>query len=418
MTEPAGQPVAARAPPRRAPLTPTLAFIFLNSLGTGAVTSGVFFLARQEYGFDATGNLLLSLTMGVIYIGGALGVGPAAKAAARRFKWLSSRGVMVGLMLMLAASCGIPSLAKASGISDSWPIWMLICIYGPLTGALWPLAESFVSGGRRGPDLRRATGRFNITWSLAVVASFWLMAPLIESQPLTVLLGLGAMHIVSLAFLIPMGAEPGKHLDDGSERTPPIYHDLLRSARYLLVTSYVLLAALNPLLPITLARSELAVAWHTPLTSAWMASRLVMFFLMERTSGWHGKRWVVPTGAALLGVGFGGSLLLPDLVGGSAGLVVLAATLAGFGCGAGLVYAAAIYYAMAVGDAAVEAGGTHEALIGAGYASGPLLMLGGLFAARTAGAEPWTGQLGVIVVSLVLLTLASAVAFRGGRMPR
>lgn len=418
MPGPARKTSNETAGPQNAPLAPTLAFIFLNSLGTGAVTSGIFFLARQEYGFDATRNLLLSLTMGVIYIGGALGVGPAAKAAARRFAWLSSRGVMVLLMLALAASCGIPSLAKALSIEGAWPVWVLICIYGPLTGALWPLAESFVSGGRRGPDLRRATGRFNITWSLAVVASFWLMAPLIEKQPLTVLLGLGAVHIVCAVFLIPMGAEPGKHLDDGSERHPPVYRDLLRSARYLLATSYLLLAALNPLLPITLDRTELPIGWHTPLTSAWMTSRVVLFFVMERTSGWHGKRWVVPVGAALLGSGFGGALLLPQLIGGTAGLVVLAASLACFGCGAGLVYAAAIYYAMAVGDAAVEAGGTHEALIGLGYASGPLLMLAGLLAARGAGAEPWVGRLGVILVSLVLLTLASKAAFGRPRTPR
>ena len=41
------------------------------------------------------------------------------------------------------------------------------------------------------------------------------------------------------------------------------------------------------------------------------------------------------------------------------------------GAGLGIVYYAALYYAMAVGRAEVDAGGTHEALIGAGYTVGP-----------------------------------------------
>ncbi len=49
----------------------------------------------------------------------------------------------------------------------------------------------------------------------------------------------------------------------------------------------------------------------------------------------------------------------------------------GMGVGLGVIYNAALYYAMSTGGAAVEAGGTHEALIGAGYAVGPLIGLAG-----------------------------------------
>ena len=37
------------------------------------------------------------------------------------------------------------------------------------------------------------------------------------------------------------------------------------------------------------------------------------------------------------------------------------------------------YYGMAVGNAEVESGGKHEAVIGLGYLGGPLLALVGLF---------------------------------------
>ena len=57
-------------------------------------------------------------------------------------------------------------------------------------------------------------------------------------------------------------------------------------------------------------------------------------------------------------------------------LPVLAAGLVVFGVGMGLTYYAALYYSLAVGHAAVDAGGTFEALIGFGYFAGPLLGLG------------------------------------------
>jgi MFS family permease len=43
-----------------------------------------------------------------------------------------------------------------------------------------------------------------------------------------------------------------------------------------------------------------------------------------------------------------------------------------FGLGMAAIYCGAIYYAMEVGSAEVEAGGAHEALIGVGYTAGPL----------------------------------------------
>jgi hypothetical protein len=52
--------------------------------------------------------------------------------------------------------------------------------------------------------------------------------------------------------------------------------------------------------------------------------------------------------------------------------------LASLGAGQGVIYYSAIYYGLALGGAKVEAGGTHEALVGAGYFVGPLLGLASL----------------------------------------
>ena len=67
---------------------------------------------------------------------------------------------------------------------------------------------------------------------------------------------------------------------------------------------------------------------------------------------------------------------------------ILGASLALFGAGHGVVYYAAIYYAMSVGHAAVDASGTHEGLIGVGYALGPAVGLAGITIGGAAWA-PW-----------------------------
>jgi hypothetical protein len=74
--------------------------------------------------------------------------------------------------------------------------------------------------------------------------------------------------------------------------------------------------------------------------------------------------------AAALAVGLATVMLAPSVVILAVGLII-------FGVGMGLTYYAALYYSLAVGHAAVEAGGTFEALIGFGYFAGPLLGLGG-----------------------------------------
>ncbi|MEM9065697.1 MAG: hypothetical protein AAGB51_09445 [Planctomycetota bacterium] len=394
-----------------APLWSVLAFVFLNSLGTGPVTNGIFFLAREAYGFSEGMSFALGIALGVTFSSGAIAVGPALRALAHRLAWLTSRGVLATLMVMLGLVNAVPWFADYVGLGGPWTIWTLTMVYGALTGALWPITEAYLSGGRNGPLLRVATGRFNVVWSIAVVLSFWLMAPLVEDDPLGVLLALSGVHLVCIGLLAWHPREPAAHVEEIHEPHPKVYVSLLRSARFLHTSSYILLAALNPLLAIVLDRSGLKVEWQTPLASTWMASRVIAFVVMERTKGWHGKRWVVPAGASLLGLGFTGCLVVPNLLSGTSQLVVLGISLALFGAGLGLVYSAAIYYAMSVGNAEVDAGGKHEALVGVGYTTGPMLMLIGLWLTGATGTS-WAGEALVISACLLLLCWASAMAFK------
>jgi hypothetical protein len=77
----------------------------------------------------------------------------------------------------------------------------------------------------------------------------------------------------------------------------------------------------------------------------------------------------------------------------------------------GMVYFSALYYAMSVGHAQVDAGGTHEALIGSGYTIGPLAVLGGLALGGAAEQAGWPiGKDGGIVVVTLAIVVAGCMS--------
>jgi len=69
-----------------------------------------------------------------------------------------------------------------------------------------------------------------------------------------------------------------------------------------------------------------------------------------------------------------------------------------------MIYTAALYYAMEVGHEEVASGGTHEALIGCGYLSGPLT---GLVVALMVGAG-WIGEEAFEATKLSVVCVAGA----------
>ncbi|MEO0483650.1 MAG: hypothetical protein AAF138_08485 [Planctomycetota bacterium] len=352
------------------------AFTFLGSLGTGLVTNGVYFLAKSALGYAETANYLLALVFGVAYIAGAVTVGPALRSVARRSDRVTSRLVLALLLILLAGVCAVPIAAqRITGAPQAWTLWLLAAVYAPLTGALWPIVEAYLSGGRRGRELRHAVGGFNIVWAGAVAASLWLAAPLVEPQPLLVLALLGLLHVLSLALLPALGREPGRHLSDEPHEVNPIDRSLLRVFRILLPASYLVSSTLQPFLPSGLAKLGVSVTWAAPAAATWMSSRLIVFAVMQRWHGWRHAPALPTIGALMLLAGFGLAVVAPSL-GGTlpqpVPLTLMLAGLAAFGAGMAVIYCAALYYAMEVGAAEVDAGGAHEALIGVGYAAGPL----------------------------------------------
>lgn len=387
---PSPDPSRATGP---APLAALIVVTALNSFGTGMVQNGVYFITRQAYGWDRTQNYQLAVALGATYIAGAFAAGPLVHRL-RRAAGLSTRAVLAWIVGIMSVLCTLPAIAAAAGWQGAWPVWALIIIYSPLSGVLWPLVESFVSGARSGDGLRKTIGLWNVVWSAAVFLSYWAMAPLIEPVPLLALAGLGGLQLVSVAFILAFTPEPGAHDEDQHEPHPPVYRDLLTAFRLLLPTSYFVLSALGPYLPDALARLGVEGQWATIVASVWLGARVVTFLVLGRSQGWHGRWSPAVVGGGLLLAGFALCVLAPRWSGwlgletepgriDLAGLGTLIAGLAAFGAGMATIYTAALYYAMEVGKAEVAAGGTHETLIGVGYTAGPALGLGASLAVHS-----------------------------------
>jgi MFS family permease len=394
-----------------APLWAVLVFTFINSFATGITFNGLAFITETSYGYSKVSNSLIYLGIGITYILGAVVTGPLLRRARAALPWLTARRVLGVLMVKavlfscipLAAWYMLPAEARAG---SAWAIWVFALLYSGLCGALWPIVESFLSGGRSGQRLRSAMSSWNICWSSALILSLVSLGPLKGPDIILALALGGCLHAISLLILVRFPAEPALHSEDHAASVPPSYRRLLAVHRILLPTTYVVIYAMAPLLPGLMRRLleqvDLHASWAAPVASIWLGARVITFFVLGRWQGWHG-RWVTATyGTACLIGGFAAAALAPEVLSGWAALVVGLLGLFAIGVGAASIYCGALYYVLEVGSAQVEAGGSHEALIGVGYTIGPLCVLLPSLLVETAVIAPGA-EYPLIVVGVSLL---------------
>jgi hypothetical protein len=402
----------------RSPLWAIYAFSFLNSIGTGVVTNGIVFLTKQGYQFSDAKNYLLAVVLGVTYIAGALLAQPGVEWARAKWGW-TSRGILAGMMIVMGCLCALPWVAhraEGGGVRSEAPIWIMIVLYSPLTGVLWPMVESYVSGGRSGSDLRATVSRWNVVWSSALVFAYVAISPFVKNHAALAVLVLGCVHLISAVVLIGVAPEPAEHREEEHEPHPPVFEKLLVTFRLLLPMSYVVSSTLGPYLPSAEQRLGVSADWQTILAASWLAPRVVMFEVLARWQGWHGRWFPAIVGPVLLLAGFGVAILSGSGAAGQYGVAALAAGLGLFGVGMAVIYSGALYYALEVGKAEVQAGGKHEALIGAGYTAGPLI---GLSANLAVGAG-WMaeGRFEPVVLGVVAVVAAGFAAVAARRVIR
>lgn len=342
----------------RASLPAVLTVTFLGSIGSGTFWAGLFFVSAQVYRFGPVANLTLAAAMGGVYAAAARGAGRLAHARA-------PRQVLSAALAIWTLTALLPLLLPGSVAA----LWVAALIGSAASATTFPVVESYLTAGRHGAEMRSAIGQFNLTWTPATALPLVLL-PLLASRPAASFAVASAATAAAWVAMWRLPAHPAPHgAAESAHAIGPAYRRLLAVASWLLPVSYVVSSALAPILPHRLA--AVGVGERASLIATlWMATRFAALLAMWRSSFWHGRWTTLAAGAAALGAGLVlvlGSSTLPPLL---AGLLL-------YGAGMGTIYYASLYYTMAVGQAAVDAGGTFEALIGVGYLIGPLLGLAG-----------------------------------------
>jgi predicted MFS family arabinose efflux permease len=379
---------------------------FLESIGTGILQRGIYFYTHERLGFGQLANLLVALAYGAVYVGGAL------KSHAAATKW-GERNMMTATLVALF----VVHVALALSPSPA-----LLCagfvLSAGLRGLGWPLFESYVSAGRTPSEILTAVGGYNVSWACAMPIAVGITGPLISSDwPFLIFALPAAINLVAFALVLRLPAHP-KHLDHAHPERPAEDElarigKLLGSARWSMLAGYGLLFLLAPLMPAIFQRLRLDVAMATPAAALFDVVRVTSFVVLGRTGGvWRGRATPLAVTAILLPVGF-----LMVLFG--SGLATVLAGEVIFGAASGFAYTAALSYAMVVENASVDAGGTHEGLIGLGLGLGPLAGIAGYLLAGqrfvVMGGEIGSLQ-GTLVAVSPLLMACVAGALRP--MPR
>jgi hypothetical protein len=388
-------------PPARARLVHVLLVTALASVSGGAFWAGIFFVTAEHYRFSAARNLLLGAAMGLIYAVAARGTG----ALSRR---LRSRVSPRGLLAVALAIWGLASVGPLAARQSEAVLWASALVGAATSGMTWPLVESFLAAGRHGAGMRSAIGWFNVTWAPAVAVPLFLLPVFARQDVLWTIAVSAVTNVGALIALCWLPPQPAPHAAEAAAASVgPEYGALLATASWLLPLSYLMSSILSPVLPHRLAELGGTVP-ESVVAATWMMARFSALFLMWRLRFWHGRWGTLAAGAAALAAGLALVLVAPTLPGVVAGLAL-------FGGGMGITYYAALYYSLAVGNAAVDAGGTFEALIGLGYVVGPLI---GLCAQAIAGARAPSATVALTWVATAVVALPALRPYLQARRRR
>lgn len=369
----------------------------------GALSSAVFFVTAQCYGWSPERNLVLAIVMGGVYALVARSTGSLLRVVER---------VVAPRTALQCALCGwgLTSLAPFAFPDSEIALWVA-ALGGAVTSAItWPVVQSFLSAGRRGRALRSSIGWFNVTWTPATAVP-QLAMPLFVALDLRITFTFAAFAAFAAAVVVfTFPVHPvSDTIDDAGSEIGADYGGLARSSGWLLPLGYLMSFTLVPILPHRLEEVGVAATWVGAVGATWMVVRFAVLAVMWRVSFWHGRWGTLLVAAAFLTCG---SALV--LMGGSAPTVV--AGLAVFGAGMALTYYASLYYRMAVGRGAIDAGGNFESLVGLGSFAGPVLGFAGHLTGGAAHGEAVT--LALVGASAVAASLLAVRPYRAALLAR
>lgn len=377
-----------------------LVLTFIESLATILIERGSYFFCHKHLNFSDAENLSLALAFGAAYAFGAL----TSHRVTSRF------GEKRILTIVIAAQ--IPVHVCMGLVPTPAVLFIGMALVGLLNGQKWPVVESYVTAGHTPLRTARILGYFNISWALAVPAALVMAGPLIEWQSWGLFGLAGALNVITLALVVLLPRRPVHLAHDHPERPRPEQArrlaGLMNSARFLMLASYSSMWILAALMPRIFADLGCSIGQATTYSSTLDITRLMAFAILGVWTGWHGRAYPLVFAMPILAGGFSMVIFGTSLP------IVLAGELM-FGAGVGIIYFAALYYAIVVKNASVEAGGGHEGLIGSGFALGPLAGLLGVALESSIGSPVGGILLGAAPIFCICFFLAGRSLHRLGR---
>jgi len=368
-----------------------LLITFVESFATTLIERGLYFYSQNVLAFSNAENLWLALGFGAPYAIGALVSHPLSRRIPEKHLLaFSIVGQLAGHLVLFA-----------------WPGGHVLVpvntMLGLLNGLKWPFIESYVNAGQTPSEAARSVGRFNVSWITAVFIGLVVAGPIIDLWPRGNFGLAAALNVITLWLMRPVDRRAIHLPADHPERPTPVALERLRalllSSRWTMFMSYALMWILVAILPDIFAKLLVPVTVSPAMSGLLDIIRGVTFVGLQFYTGWHNRR--LPLALAMIGIPLGFFL---TIFGSSLAAVLVGEVL--FGAAAGMAYYAALYYAMVVKNAAVDAGGAHEGLIGSGFAVGPLMGLLGVALAPSLGSR--LGGMLVGVGPLVVVCVAGA----------
>ncbi len=372
--------------------------VMLASTSATWATIGAPFIARHDFSFSITQNLLVGCAQGLVYIAGASASTWVGKAVGRKQALLTTHLILTALLLVMRSDL------------PAWAFVALLLTYTFTVATTWPLTASWHCEGATGPALARRVQIYNLCWATTGAVAIAVQGSVGGTRRLLLLaatLHLIAFCLVALRKRTPVSAaarNPSaeataeEHLDQHRLRTGLIL------ARTGLPASYMVIYALAPLLDGNATMQSLGPQLQTFVASLFMGVRALAFLLLGHVTFWHRKPGVLIIGLALMGVCFLALTVPLHLTSRptEVTIIVLAETL--LGVTLGLIYMASLYFGMAISGSDSRQSGYHEALIGLGNVLGP-----GATAATTAlgFAAFWP-----VAVAITLCTTAGTIAWK------
>ena len=372
---------------------------FIESLAITCLQRGIYLLGQYQYDFTPQNLKWLTLIFGAFYVIASFKAQSITDKVGEKMTLFFALGLQIPLIF---------SLLFDSSFSH---IMTIFALTGFLNGIKWPIIQSYVSAGKTPGKTYKAISIFNLSWSTGVPIGVMLAG---EFASLMFLHQDGGLVFVMPCLVILISTvcallAPSKplhlkvdHPARPSEATLKKLRNLLFAHRTSMFSCYAAMIVLTALLPVIFKDLGLSERQNSFYTSTMDWVRLLIFIALGVYTGWHGKSWPIYASIILMPISF---FLAISAV--SVEMVLISELI--FGLTMGLSYVGSLYYAQLVKNAAVDAGGKHEGLIGLSCAIGPGLSIAGDKLTNVFNSS-FTGQI-ITLLPLFLITGIWAMKF-------